>query len=318
MKHLVKFIVALLVSTGLQAQTERIVFKSPLLYPEGVAWHPGKNLFFVSSVKTGTIGSVDKSGLYKEFYKDNMLKSSFGIKVDTKLNRLLVCISDPNYSRYSTPATFKKMARLISIDLNTGKKEMDVDLSKLQPGKHFANDLTLDDKGNIYVTDSFSPVIYRINLAGKAGIFAQSDMFKSEDVGLNGIIYHPKGFLLATHNTNGALLKVELKNPKKITTVKINTLFPGADGLIWASPDNLVLIQNKGVNKAFQIVSNDNWITAEVKGATASEDRFQYPTTATMQDDQIWVVNSKLSRPEIGCLKKQPKWTSNNRQSSSI
>ncbi len=36
-------------------------------------------------------------------------------------------------------------------------------------------------------------------------------------------------------------------------------------------------------------------MTAEVKGATASEDRFQYPTTATMQDDWIWVVNAKLN-----------------------
>ncbi len=56
-----------------------------------------------------------------------------------------------------------------------------------------------------------------------------------------------------------------------------------------------MLIQNKGVNKAFEIVSNDNWMTAEVNGATATEDRFQYPTTATMEDDRIWVLNSKLN-----------------------
>lgn len=123
MKHLIKMIAILFVSTGLRAQTERIVFKAQLLYPEGVAWHREKNLFFISSVKTGTIGSVDESGMYKEIYKDKMLKSSFGMKIDEKNNRLLVCVSDPNYSEYSTPATFKKMARLISIDLNTGKKK---------------------------------------------------------------------------------------------------------------------------------------------------------------------------------------------------
>jgi len=295
MKHLLKIIVLLFVSTSLQAQTERIVFKAPVMYPEGVTWHPEKKLFFVSSVKTGTIGSVDEAGMYKELYKDNMLKSTFGMKVDEKNNRLLVCVSDPNYSKYSTPATFKKMARLISIDLTSGQKKMDVDLAKLHPGKHFANDLTLDNDGNIYVTDSFSPVIYKISTGGQATVFAKSDLFKSEDVGLNGILFHPQGFLLVAHNTNGTLLKVDVKDPKKIMTVKINNLFPGADGLLWASPDNLVLIQNKGVDKAFQIASTDNWITAEVKAATASEDRFQYPTTGTLENGRVWLLNSKLN-----------------------
>ncbi len=172
---------------------------------------------------------------------------------------------------------------------------MDVDLAKLAPGNHFANDLTLDNEGNIYVTDSFSPVIYKINATGQATVFAKSELFKSEDVGLNGIIYHPQGFLLAAHNTNGSLLKIDVRDPQKISTVKISNLFPGADGLLWASADNLVLVQNKGVNKIFQIASTDNWMTAEVKAATASEDRFQYPTTATMQDARIWVLNSKLN-----------------------
>ncbi len=277
------------------AQTERIVFQAPLMYPEGVTYHPEKNLFFVSSVKTGTIGSVDESGMYKQVYKDSGLKSSYGMKVDAKNNRLLVCVSDGNYSKYSTPATFKKMARLISIDLATGKKVMDVNLSKLLPGKHFANDLTMDDKENIFVTDSYAPVIYKVDAKGSATVFAKSDLFKSEDVGLNGILFHPQGYLLVAHNTNGVLLKVDVRDPKRITTVKIKTLFPGADGLLWASPNNLVLIQNKGVNKAFQLSSNDNWMTAEVKAATATEDRFQYPTTGTMQDSRIWLMNSKLN-----------------------
>jgi hypothetical protein len=217
------------------------------------------------------------------------------MKVDAKNNRLLVCVSDGNYSKYSTPATFKKMARLISIDLATGKKVMDVNLSKLLPGKHFANDLTMDDKENIFVTDSYAPVIYKVDAKGSATVFAKSDLFKSEDVGLNGILFHPQGYLLVAYNTNGVLLKVDVRDPKRITTVKIKTLFPGADGLLWASPNNLVLIQNKGVNKAFQLSSNDNWMTAEVKAATAAEDRFQYPTTGTMQDSRIWLMNSKLN-----------------------
>ncbi len=35
--------------------------------------------------------------------------------------------------------------------------------------------------------------------------------------------------------------------------------------------------------------------TLEVKAATATEDRFQYPTTAAIQDSRIWLLNSKLN-----------------------
>ena len=293
MKQIIKIIAFVFFGLTTKAQTEKIVFQAPVLYPEGVTYSAQKNMFFVSSVKKGTIGTVDAEGKYKELYKDNGLKSSFGMKVDEKNNRLLVCISDPNYSALSTTATYKQMARLIGIDLSSGAKKMDINLA-IQPGKHFANDITMDNNGNIYVTDSYSPAIYKIDKAGKATVFASSGLFKSEDVGLNGIVYHPQGFLLVDHNTNGVLYKIDMKNPKNITTVKMKTLFPGADGLLWLNPTTLVLIQNKGVNKAFQISSTDNWVTAEVKAATNAEERFQHPTTGTVKDAKVWLLNAKM------------------------
>jgi DNA-binding beta-propeller fold protein YncE len=277
------------------AQTERIIFKAPLLYPEGVAYNPSNRLFYVSSVKTGSIGTVDPGGKYSLFYRDSLLRSSFGMKVNPAGDRLWVCVSDPTFSKYSSPATFKKMARLISLDIGTGKKVADIDLARLYPGKHFANDLSLDDAGNIYVTDSYSPVIYKINASGKASVFTTSELFKSEDVGLNGIAWHPGGFLLVAHNTDGILFKIDAKEPKKISKVKLNTFFPGADGLLWQDNNNLVLIQNKGVNKAFRLSSNDNWQSATINAATLAEDRFQNPTTGAIQENKIWLLNAKLN-----------------------
>ncbi len=294
MKQILTFVLALATVATATAQSQRIVFQAPVLYPEGVTYDAGSKLFFIGSVKTGTIGSVNENGMYKELYKDPSLKSSYGMKVDAKNNRLLVCVSDGNYSMYSTPATFKKMARLIAIDLTTGAKKMDVNLA-LTPGKHFANDMALDEVGNIYITDSYAPNVYKVDALGKATVFATSPLFKSEDVGLNGILYHPQGYLLAAHNTNGSLYKVDVKNPKNITTVKMKMLFPGADGMAWLSPTMLALVQNKGADKLYQISSSDNWATAEVKAATATEDRFQYPTTVTVKDGQAWAINAKFN-----------------------
>ena len=291
------FIVALHVCfcSAATAQTKRVNFTAPMFYPEGTAYHPMKKLFYVSSVRTGTIGTVDEKGAYKVFYEDPSLKSTYGMKVDQKRNKLWVCVADANYSIYSDSSTYKKMSRLIGLDLSSGQKTDDIDLAKLVEGKHFANDLTLDNAGNIYITDSYSPVVYKVDAQMKPSIFAKNDWFKSEDVGLNGIEWSPDGFLVVAHNTNGQLYKIDMVQPERITKIQQKTFFPGADGLLWDNAGNLVLIQNKGVNKAFQLTSKDGWQSAEVKGYTLLEDRLHHPTTVTLSNGMLYAVNSKMN-----------------------
>ncbi len=296
MKSISKIIIAatIFLTSFAVAQTPRISFKVPDLYPEGASFNAQKNVFYVSSVKTGTIGTVDQSGNYKVFYQDKNLKSSYGMKLDAKNNRLWICISDANYSDYSDPSTFEKMAKVISLDMNSGKKMQDIDLSGFFPGKHFANDLAFDPQGNIYVTDSYSPVIYKIDAKGKASVFAESDLFKGEDVGLNGIAFHPQGFLLVADTRAGALYKVDVRDPKKITKVMINQFFPGADGLLLDDQQNLLLVQNQ-TNTVFKLSSTDSWQNAQVVTATSATDRFAYPTSVVQSVGKIYALNAKLN-----------------------
>lgn len=289
-----------LLSLDAAAQTPRITFTVPMLYPEGTAYNPKNGSFYVSSVKTGTIGLVDAKGNYTVFFQDPALKSSFGMKVDAAENRLWVCLSDPKkeFSLYTTPATLEKMGRVIVLDLASSKKVLDVDLSSLYPGKHFINDVALDAQGTAYLTDSFSPVIYKVDKSGKASVAASDPQFKSIDIGLNGIVVHPAGYLITVNNSNGSILKVDLNDPKNVSRVKIDQLFPGADGLLLDGQNNLVLVQNKSVDKVYTLASSDNWVTAKITSATGGTDRFQQPSTALMKDGKVWVLNSKLN--EIG------------------
>jgi sugar lactone lactonase YvrE len=296
--------VALLLALSSRAQTPQIKFMAPGVYPEGIAFNSKSNLFYVSSVTTGTIGTVDMQGNYKTVYVDPSLKSTYGLKLDPKQNLLWACVSDGNYSQYSDSGTYKKMGRIIAIDLATGKKVQDINLAKEYKGQHFINDMAFDAVGNIYVTDSYSPVIYKIDKAGKATVFAKSDLFDSIDMGLNGIVYHPQGFLIVNNNSQGALYKVDLKNPKNITRIKVKNLFPGADGMLTGTAGSLILIQNKSVDKVYQLTSIDNWQTAEVQSSTSAEDRFQQPSTGTMVNGQVYVLNSKMN--ELADSTKRP------------
>lgn len=295
MKTTVKIFLLCFLSINVVIAQEKIQFEAPMVYPEGVAYNPKTNLYYVSSVTTGTIGTVNATGEYNVLHKDSTMKSTFGMKVDLKRNRLWVCVADPKFSKFRDPSTFKKMSKIIALDLTSGKKVATVDLAPLYNGNHFANDLTLDDKGNVYITDSFSPVIYKIDSKDQVSVLVEHELFKTKDIGLNGIAYHPKGYLLAVNNGAGAILKVDLKNPKNVTKVKIDQFFPGADGLLVDKQNNLILIQNKGVNKAFMISSGDDWKTAMVKGSTPLDARFHNPTTATFARDQVYILNAKLN-----------------------
>ncbi|RZJ73237.1 gluconolaconase [Flavobacterium sp.] len=277
------------------APTDKIEFEAPESYPEGVVFNASTNSYYVSSARFGTIGKVSSDGKYTEFYKDNSLKSTYGLKISSDGKRLFACVSDANYSKFQSPDTFRKMARLISIDLKSGKKLSDVDLSKLFNGKHFANDLTLDDKGNAYVTDSFSNVIYKVTPDGKASLFSQSELFKTNGVGLNGIAWNQGNFLLVANSGKGCVFKVDVNNPANVQKVKLDQFFINADGLLLTDKNTLVLVQNGSVNKIHELVSTDNWVSAKVKRATTLEQRFTYPSTATSNKNDIWVVEAKFN-----------------------
>jgi sugar lactone lactonase YvrE len=292
-----KYIILLLLTQLAWAQepTRRIEFEAPEAYPEGVAFDKAANLFYVSSARLGTVGKVTKDGKYSELYADKTLKSTYGLKVHSDGKRLFVCAGDANYSKFSIPDTKKKMARLLCIDLKSGKKLADVDLSGLVPGEHFPNDLAFDKEGNAYITDSFADVVYKVDPNGKASVFSQSELLKSAGVGPNGIVYHPDGFIIVANNGTGALVKLALASPQNGAKVKIGQFFPSADGLLLNDNNTLTLVQNGGVNKIFRLKTTDNWTTAEVIESTSVEDRFAFPSTAAMSGSETWIMNANFS-----------------------
>jgi hypothetical protein len=90
-------------------------------------------------------------------------------------------------------------------------------------------------------------------------------------------------------------LKVDVAEPTRVVRVKVPQFFPGADGLLLDGNNNLLLIQNKGVNRVFKLTSTDNWQNASLSAATESKAMFAYPSTMTKRKSDVWVVNARLS-----------------------
>lgn len=275
--------------------TARINFTAEDSFPEGVAFDSTRHVYYVSSARLGTIGKVTPAGVYSPLYTDNTLKSTYGMKIHPDGKRLFVCAGDANYSKFTSPETRLKQARLLVIELATGKKLSDIDLSGLKPGKHFPNDLTFDEAGNAYITDSFANTIYKVDAAGQALVFASDPKLVTEGIGINGIAYHKAGFLLVDNSATGMIYKVSIANPAVVQAVKTDQFFMGADGLLLNDPNHLTVVVNGGNDKIYKLESTDNWQSAKLAATTLIADRFTYPATATLNKNEVWVMNARFN-----------------------
>ena len=291
--------ISVLVATpSLAAENEtaavgQIIFHAETAYPESVTWSAKQQRFFVSSVREGTVGKVSRDGHYTPFISDDRLVSTVGLLVDDSRNTLWVTNSDPGAGQRTSAASQGKLAGLARYDATTGKLVAYHDLGKLREGSHFANDVAVDARGDAYVTDSFAPVIYKVDTSGNASIFAENPLFKSgEGFNLNGIAYLPDGYLLVGKYNSGEIFKVSIADPSKVTKVELSAPLKGIDGFNLIDNSHLVAAVNLGADKAVELKSTDGWKTATISRENKSIKSM--PTAATRAGNDVWVLNARL------------------------
>ncbi|RSK48822.1 SMP-30/gluconolactonase/LRE family protein [Hymenobacter rigui] len=283
--------------TSTPALPDAVAFTQAGLYPEGVQYDASRSRFLVSSQTRGAVGQVTDDGTYTQFADDPALISTIGMRVDEGRNRLLVAVSDPGYNTTrTTAATQRKLAGLAIFNLTSGQRTTYVNLGGLRPTQnHFANDIAVDDQGNAYITDSFSPIIYKVDAQGTATIFLENTQLAAPAgmFGLNGIVYHPGGYLLVAKSDEGALFKIPLTNPTAFTKVTLPQALTGADGLLLQDNITLQVVTNAQA-KVNRLVSADGWTSATVSGIFSTPP--QYPTTlARREGADSYVLYSNLN-----------------------
>jgi hypothetical protein len=280
---------------------QKITFTREALYPEGVSHDATGERFLVTSLRFGTIGSVMYNGVYTPFIEDQDLISTIGLKVDEPRKRVLVAVSDPGAGVRTSPATAGRFAALGIYNLQNGARIHFVNLGALRPGmRHFANDITTDPQGNAYVTDSFSPIIYKVDVNGNATVFFENERFATQpgEFGFNGIVYHPSGYLIVAFSKENKLFKLPVADPSAYSEVKLNTMLMGPDGLLLSNNGKqLIVVNNAGgvmPGKVLSLESEDKWENAIL--ANTFETPAVFPTTATAYKKEVFVLYAYLNR----------------------
>lgn len=281
----------------LERSGQPMTVRRPALYPETIEYDSRRGKFLVSSFREGAIYAVDGEGGASLVVDDPRLCSVLGIAVDVERGRLWAVNSDLGASVKPSAAGPKNLAAVGVYDLSTGAAIHYVDLAPLSPGAHLVNGIALDSAGNAYVTDSFSPTIYKVDLQGNAAVFLKDERFAGDGINLNGVIVHPDGYLLVVKKSDGSLFRVPLANPSRFSRVDVAERFVGGDGLILVGKKNLVLVANQasGVasNAAFSLSSEDGWSTAKLRAVQRLGE--VYPTTGALRDGKLYVIYSKLN-----------------------
>jgi sugar lactone lactonase YvrE len=270
-----------------------IAFSTDKTYPESFTYSAKQDVFMVGSVTQGLVAKVDKAGTYTPFITDNRLVSTVGLLVDDARNTLWVTNSDPGAGQRTAAASVGTLAAIATYDATTGEARAYYDLGSLSKGAHFVNDIALDADGNAYITDSFAPLIYKIDTLDKASIFAQNAaFFTDQGFNLNGIAWHQDGYLLVSKYNSGALFRVSTSDPTDIKPVKLPEALTGADGIHLIDKHHLLVVQNLGHDRTVELVSTDGWQSATIVRTKPSE--LSMPTAAAAAGDDIYILNGRL------------------------
>ena len=266
------------------------------LYPETIEYSKKRDRFLLGSFREGSVYEVDVAGQVSRLVDDDRLCSVLGIAVDGEHGRLWAVSSDLGSGVRPSAAGPKNLAAVGVYDLATGAPIDYVDLAHLAPGPHLLNGIAVDAAGDAYITDSFSPIIYKVDPQGRASVFVRDERFAGEGINLNGLVVHPDGYLLVVKKSDGALFRVPLAHPEQLSKVDVAQGFIGGDGLLLIGKKELVIIANRTPgavsNAAFALSSEDGWASAKVDAALPLGD--VYPTTAVLRDGRIYVVHTKL------------------------
>ncbi|MBL4581734.1 MAG: hypothetical protein JKY29_07950, partial [Gammaproteobacteria bacterium] len=268
---------------------DRIVAERGGFIPEGIEYDNTRNRFLTGSIADGTIYEVTSSGRLVAAITSPDLNASVGIEVDESRDILYVANSNVEITGGA--------AELGIYNLATGEQLAMVDLAASIPNKpadaaHFANDVAVSKAGVAYVTDSRMKIVYKVDKYYRATVLI--DFGVDAAFGLNGIEYHPAGYLILASPGTGQFIRVPVDNPQRWALVDLDVPATGVDGIVWASDGSLAGVSNNR-SRAVKYQSDDNWRSARLTGMASYSGQ---STTGAVVGDDIYVVQPHFSDDE--------------------
>jgi sugar lactone lactonase YvrE len=253
----------------------------PKLIPEGIAYDPKQDRFFIGSVARKKIVSANRKGEVKDFSGpgDN-LDCVLGLFADAAHEQLYAVSTNG----FLDEAQKQRRNAVLRYDLRNGLPVNRYDA----PDASQLNDLTIAADGTIYATDSASGTLFRKTPGEKT---LTPFGAKSALPGANGITLGVDGKLYVAISTG--IAKIDLSTGAPTHLSQPNTVVTGGcDGLYWHTGD-VVGIQNvTNPGRVIRITLADQG--TRISGITVLQahhhPEFAEPTTGAIAPDALYVI----------------------------
>lgn len=212
-------------------------------YPESIAAAPD-GTFYVGSWRQGAVARIRPGADRPEVLVTpgaNGLSNGQGVLVDTRRGLLWICSGTLGYTTVPTnPSALK------SYDLATGAPHASYEL----PDKGYCNDLAQDGHGNLYVTDSLQPRIFRWRDGDTAlELWKQDAAFSAgaEGFKLNGIAIDGDSIYVSTVTAAPYLLRIDMRadgSAGAVTRIDMPRTLKNADAIRSAGHHRLVIFES--------------------------------------------------------------------------
>jgi hypothetical protein len=273
------------------AETRSIALPGLRAFPESLTSTADGTLFIGRLGDGGIVRANARSAAVAVFVPTGASdsRSISGVFADERANTLWACSND--LSAFGGPSgSGDTRSALKGFDLRTGAAKRSVPL----PGAHaFCNDMAVDARGAIYVTDSAGPNILRLPAgASTFEIFASSPQFSPPEggIGLDGIALGRDGKVYVTTYTEGGLFRVDVKGGRADGVTKLHGRSPltRPDALRSLGEHSFLLIEGSGTLDRVSI-TGDAFAVAPIRGG------FREPTSVTRVESTAWVSEGQLA-----------------------
>jgi sugar lactone lactonase YvrE len=263
-------------------------------FPEGIAYAPDQEAFFVTGAGSGAI-----------------------YRVDLATGEATTVLEPGQRAGFSTIGLAVDGTTLWVAGGNSGEvlRFDDVDAASFDaaagPTRTYAsepaeatffNDLVVAPDGTVFVTDSNRPALFHVAPgADEATHFVEYEgtpFTYVEGFNANGIAITPDGATLIVVQANtGSLFRIDVAS-REVTAIDLGgTTVPGGDGLV-LDGTTLYVVQN-GADQVTVLEMTDDF-TSGTEAAVLTDERLSSSATAALVGDRLLVTNAQFAAMQTG------------------
>jgi sugar lactone lactonase YvrE len=213
----------------------------PTFWPEGVDFDPRTGNYYLASIRHRTIAELYPDGSSRELLPRHLatLGAMMGVRVDTARGVLWATMSEaPQMAGYTSADTTLSALLRIRIADGTIERRWNIPSS---PAGHALGDLAIGPMGDVFMTDSYEPMLYRLRPGADTLERMTNPLFKS----LQGMAPTPDGRFLYVADYSHGLLRVDLRTHDVVRLADApGSTSLGCDGILLDAKGAIIAIQN--------------------------------------------------------------------------